>query len=371
MNRHPLGDLASVFLFVGGCGLIGGGSLLRPPSHETLSHEARPLAPFPPLKSTDDLKRFPDRFEAFLQDRLLGREALLHLHATFKVHILGVSSSPKVILGSDGWLFFDASTDAIQRPNITPHQQAQSWLDSLQRWRDWCQRRQIRYFLVLIPEKQSVYPDKLPPERQPPQPESAAEHFRRLAPSVLGDAFLDLLPPLQQAKTQKRVFFQTDTHWNDDGAWVGYAALADRLGLEAIPTTAMDEVLVPEFIGDLARMLHLPRSPRETIRLWRMRQPRATRRQVEVPLDRRWHSPRTIDPEVWVTGDASRPRGAIFHDSFAERLWRPLLAEHFAEMVFAPAVIPDPQVIERFQPEIVVHQFVERRINYDQPVAPP
>jgi len=370
MNMRQVFDLAWTFLFASACLLIGWVSITHPTPMDKLVHEARPLTPFPPLQNIDDWKRFPERFEAYFEDRLVCRESLLNWHATIKVRGLGVSSSPKVILGEDGWLFFDASQEPHRVVSDSPIAQAQLWLESLQNWQKWCERRQIHYVVVLIPEKQSVYEEKLPPAHRPPQPKSAVDLFREIAPQQLGESYLDLLPELRKTKTIRPLYFRTDTHWNDDGAFVGYDALARRLGLDPMANTNLIEETVTGFEGDLARMLHLPQPLTETIRLWRLRTPRAARQSLEVPLDSRLHSPRTLAPQVWSTKDANKPRGVLFHDSFAVRLWLPLLAEHFDELVYAPAMAPDPQIIDRFRPAVVIHQMVERRINFHIPVSP-
>src|SRR5438045_7216241 len=48
---------------------------------------------------------YPTRFETALSDHLAGREALVGWHARLKVNGLRVSPTPRVWLGTDGWLF--------------------------------------------------------------------------------------------------------------------------------------------------------------------------------------------------------------------------------------------------------------------------
>src|SRR4029077_10039045 len=45
---------------------------------------------------------------------------------------------------------------------------------------------------------------------------------------------LDLRPALQQAKPSERLYHRTDTHWNDRGAYVAYAAILSSL-TDALP----------------------------------------------------------------------------------------------------------------------------------------
>lgn len=364
-------DVLVVSGFFAFCSVMGVLSLVQSPDHGSFIREGRAPSPFPELQKAQDARRFPARFESYFQDRLAFRQTLLNAHAAIRVWGLGVSSSPKVIVGTDGWLFLDPSSEA-QGVNSAPADvRARRWLECLQQWRDWCASRGIRFLFVLVPEKQTVYPDKLPASHRPPQPALAADHLRRLAPPMLSESFLDLTPVLREASRDRGVYFRTDTHWNDEGGWLGYDTIARRLGFTPISANALLSKLVPNFEGDLARMLHLPRPETEITRTLHYPAAKARLRDEAVPLDPRWHSPRSIQPEVWGVDDRQLPRGVMFHDSFAQRVVIPRLAEHFHTLVYAPSVAPDPKVIERFAPQVVVQQLVERRINHHDPIAPP
>jgi hypothetical protein len=118
-------------------------------------------------------------------------------------------------------------------------------------------------------------------------------------------------------------------------------------------------------------MLHLADPPTEQVVSLTPRIRRARKLDVSVPLDPRLHSPTHIPPQAWGTGDRSLPRGVIFHDSFAERLLLPLLAEHFEVLAYAPSASLDRAVVERFKPDVVIQQVVERKINRHHPLLPP
>lgn len=360
-----------VLVFFALCSVMGALSLIQPPDQESFSREGRAPSPFPEWQTVRDVRRFPARFENFFQDRLAFREAFLSGYAAIKVWGLGVSSSAKVIVGSDGWLFLDPSSESPGGTSVPAEVRARRWVNSLQRWRDWFESRGIRFVFVLTPEKETIYPEKLPAWHRPPQPAQAAHFVRQFAPPVLGDSFLDLFPLLQQARHDREVYFRTDTHWNDDGGWLGYGAIARRLGFTPVSADSLSIEIVPNFEGDLARMLHLPKPNTEMTRTLHYRRARAKRRELAVPLDPRRHSPRTIQPEVWGVDDPGLPRGVMFHDSFAQRMVIPLLAEHFHTLVYAPSIAPDPNVIDRFVPGLVVQQLVERRINHHDPIDPP
>src|SRR6185436_13342117 len=133
--------------------------------------------------------------------------------------------------------------------------------------RDWLAARGIGYVVVVVPEKFTIYPEYLPAwiARSPlPSP------YDRVRAAVERDGrvtFVDLRAPLLAAKARERLYFQTDSHWNYNGAVVGYAelmrAVQQALAPGALPTIAPAPrpVYVPGvdyYSGDLVQMLGLP-----------------------------------------------------------------------------------------------------------------
>jgi len=363
-------DISLIVAFLGITTGLGAWSLLRPADAASLAREQRTPAPRPPLRGVDDLKKLPGRFDEYFNDRLALRDDMLNFHACVKVDVLGVSSSPKVIFGRDGWLYFNEATEDIGGSRDA-HGQAATWADSLAVRQSYLDRRGIKYVIALTPEKHEVHPEGLPGYVAEPQPASAA---RRLE-SVDGLSMIGLRDVLRSARASRSLYYRTDTHWNDDGAYFGYRALVEWLAvqfptIQPIPRERFDAVTITGFSGDLARMLHLPTPPSEDIIALRLRDARARRLEVQVPLDPRLLSPAHGVPQAWGTSDKSLPRGIIFHDSFAEGLWLPLLAEHFETLVYAPSPSLDPALVELFRPHVVMQQIVERKINRHVPMLP-
>jgi hypothetical protein len=357
---------------------VGIASFVREPDRESLAKENRTAAPLPEVKDEHDLKKFPERFDRFFNDRLVERETLLSAHAVAKVRGLGVSSSDKVLLGRDGWLFLN---EASENPDYHPKtlEQYLAWARTAMIRAQWLEQQHIDYLFVLTPEKHTIYPEFLPPAYGRPRPRTPAERLAGWQWGSLGSLndprFLRLDDVLLAAKKERQVYFRTDTHWNDEGAYVAYVEIVRRLadkhaGMTPLPRERFDEDRVQAFPGDLGRMLHLPDPPAEPAVFLKLREPRARKMEMDVPLDPRLHSPTHLAPQVWGTGDKSLPRGVIFHDSFAERVLLPLLAEHFELLVYAPTHALDPAVIERFKPDVVIQQLNERRVNRYPPLLP-
>jgi hypothetical protein len=94
--------------------------------------------------------------------------------------------------------------------------------------------------------------------------------------------------------------------------------------------------------GDLRRLLGLPGAGDETYTMLRPRGP----------------------------DGAAGPRAVLFHDSFADPLYRELLAGPCARLAAVPARQLDAVTIERERPDVVVLLFVERALQAETPRGP-
>jgi alginate O-acetyltransferase complex protein AlgJ len=366
-------DRAVICLFLAGIVGFGAMSLAGPADVHSLARENRKPAE-PPQLGLDykALKKAPGQIEEFFNDRIAFRERLLRWHAAVRFE-LGASPTEKALIGRDGWLFLnEPKAESLTGRPPAIEDQFQMWLESFRKRADWLARRGIAYVVVPAPDKHSIYPEFLPDgARITPSP-SAADLLRERFKGEPYLEFVDLRPALKNTKAERPVYFRTDTHWNEDGAYAAYRAIVERLARRWPKLAPLDRAAFVErtasFTGDLTRMMRLPHEQEEETISLQLRNPRARRLDLPVPLDPRLHSPKHIPPQAWGTGDRSLPRAVFFHDSFAERLLLPLLAEHFEVLVFAPSEVIDPKLIEQFEPDVVIQEMVERKFNWQRPL---
>jgi hypothetical protein len=107
-----------------------------------------------------ELFSFPLRYREYFQDHFGLRKRLIQWHGWFKVNLLGVSSSAKVILGKDGWLFYTGENggeveDCRGLKPFTPSQLAE-WERLITVRRQWLQDRGIPLFILLAPNKSTI-----------------------------------------------------------------------------------------------------------------------------------------------------------------------------------------------------------------------
>ena len=109
--------------------------------------------------------------------------------------------------------------------------------------------------------------------------------------------------------------------------------------------------------GDLAQLMALEdRFPEERIEF----APAAPRRAREVPRDpiAESSSAEAVAMECRACGG---PRAIMFQDSFNTNL-APPLAEHFSRVLLVDGARLDPALVERERPDVVIQEFVERKL---------
>src|SRR5437588_3205977 len=122
---RKLESILMISLFMPALALPGLGLLFR--WHVmTEQEENRRLAPFPSLNlNRTTIEGLPEAFTAYFNDNFGFRPTLVHLQAFTKLRLLGVSSSPVVIAGKNGWLFLAREYSATGQHLVPPYSETQ------------------------------------------------------------------------------------------------------------------------------------------------------------------------------------------------------------------------------------------------------
>jgi alginate O-acetyltransferase complex protein AlgJ len=360
-------DLVLIGLFVAAIGLPLAARLTGLDGAD--GSENRLLKQRPPLRlEATALNQFPAQFEAYYNDQF-GFRPLLIRTLSLGRFLLGISTSPQVVIGQGGWLYY--TTEQVGRDYATTRpltpEQLNHWQQALEQRHAWCAARGIRYLFVVAPDKQTIYPEELPAalqrRRVPSRLDQLVDHLRdRDSPVRL----IDLRPALWHAKQQEQIYCTHDTHWNDAGAHAAYlqilAVLAeDRPGLEPWPRGVFDEKHIARGGNDLNQMLSLKGFLEASyLRLVSQRPRQAQRLPVELPA-RGPRRPELNQPFATEHPDQSLPRAIVFRDSFMTAL-APFLSEHFRRAIYVWQCEFDATLVEQEKPDFVIQELVERTL---------
>jgi hypothetical protein len=297
---------------------------------------------------------------------LAARATLTRWHNQLKVFWLRSSPSPKVWLGRGGWLYFDQSAEG---KSLSPHDPAlparlDRWAAVLSARRVWLAGQGVRFLAVVVPEKQSVYPEHLPGAARQFGPTPLDEFLAdcRRDPDL---TVLDLRGPLAAAKQSEPVYLRTDTHWNQAGIYAGYAATVRALALEPLPREAFAIRRGRTAAGDLTRLLGLTGRLAEEYPQWEWRSPPQARAVAAQPAGA--GALAHVRPRAWERDDPALPRVVLLGDSFTGDLYGELLAEHCARLVQVGTYHGAEDLIDRERPDVVICQFAERILQAPPP----
>ncbi|WP_435008876.1 alginate O-acetyltransferase AlgX-related protein [Tundrisphaera lichenicola] len=343
------------------------------PTPHNMEHAPRKRLPrLEPPVSLGSIRQYLRSWKVYLPANFGFRRILLRACNMAELRMFGRFSTPVVLHGQSGWLVYGSGLN-LGAPWSLSVEGLENWRSSLEWRRDWCRARGLPYLLVLVPGPQTIYPETYPSFLTDPPPASRLDQVISYLSEKSDLEILDLRGPLKEARSLGRLYQQTDTHWNDLGAYVGYREIMKRLarwlpGLEATPIDDFDRFEESRLGGDLAGIIGLrdvfgeesgtqllPRLPR-----------RASYPEGSLSTER-MSTVRKMP--LFATGvtQSSMPRAFIIRDSFTTAMI-PFLAEHFSRIVFfwrddhgSYQYFP-ADFIERESPDVVIDEFAENMI---------
>jgi len=319
----------------------------------------------------NNIFKYIKKFYNYYRNDYFARELAIYIYNSIVFDITGDSPVPeKVLLGKDYFLFNSAKNDGNSIADYQGYiELTNEQLESIYIWihsfKEWLNAQGIMFYMVIPPDKHTIYYDKLPDTIKQVNKTTADQIVEYLVARNI--PIIDLRPVLLKEKHNGHdVYFKTDTHWNKLGAYVGYKAILYELskkfkGLEPVKLNINAiNYTKPESKGDLLRMMAIHHFPHY----------------YDVVL----HYPEYYNieypegkeplPKVIATRMHSNnlPRLLMYRDSFGTLL-QPLLSNNFSEAYFLWDYIflekkIDTKMIKKIKPDVVIIEFVERYLKY-------
>jgi len=335
--------------------------------------EKRTLAEFPRLLAEDGKlsPTFGSDLEKWIDDRVGLRVQAKSIQAFIDFKVLNTSPSKDVIVGSDGWFFYAGENNLEFAP--VPRPLAQGELERIKQVQEAIQasmqKRGIKYVLVFIPSKESVYPEYM----------GGGFSVRDTTVDIVADYLqknttipvINLKPDLLEAKKSEQVYYKNDTHWNGLGSYTGYSVIIHGLNDLGFIHSAPEAVTTSPstHVGDLAVMMGgedfllpeaydvIKKSPDHT---------------VEITSGGDYDRLKALmDPEQvshfseYQNTSAEKVKLLIIGDSFFDGLRLPwLLAENFSQVDFVWTRFLKNEYVEQLKPDVVMVEMTERYITF-------
>lgn len=321
--------------------------------------ENRVAASFPDMpKSMRDAQAWPDGVNAWINDHFGFRNLMIYAarRAELTLH-LTPSAVGKAMTGQDGWMFYSGDFALEDYMGVHPYSSdadAMRTVRAIKATNVFLASSGAEVLFAIVPSKSAIYSEHMRTS-VPHRPE-----YTRAATlkSLIGDdpdiLFLD--EAMRAAKTEGMVYFKTDTHWTDLGAYYGYRAIMEGLGLKPLALDHFDQVERDYTEGGLVRMLNLSDVPPERLPFLKAKRDLNTR----VTNDERYRF-QSFNGRVFETKLKNKPTLLLIGDSFSVRLI-PFLEQHFSRIMFLhnQAGQFDPSVLDAYPSDYILVETVDR-----------
>lgn len=170
---------------------------------------------------------FPEQITEYV-DRHFGlRQEMITLNNRIRSSLLGDSGNEKVILGKDGWLFFEETVKDYTGQKLMSDREVFSAAQNLRVLEKAVGEKGGHLYFTVAPNKNSIYGDYMPARYL----KGTENNYGRLRPYLQGmDNYVDLFSVLKRQRGASKgssLYFRLDSHWNNEGALAARNELFD------------------------------------------------------------------------------------------------------------------------------------------------
>jgi alginate O-acetyltransferase complex protein AlgJ len=314
-------------------------------------------------------RSFVHEFDQYYKENFGLRNALFYAFSHWKYYGLGQSPLPeKVVVGKNGWFYLGNSENRVidQHRGLLPFStdMLRAIANRLTMHQQTLARQGKTLYVFVALDSHTIYSENLPDQLLPYARPSRLDQFVQYMSQHTAVPIVDVRDTLLATKNHYRLYYQTDTHWNNAGTLVGCAALLNAIR-PARPT--LERLALPNYKiekqrglgGDLVSLFMLQKKIKDSVYyditpIARLKaQPTDT-----IP------NPLGGYPSYRFSGlDSRQPRLLLVGDSFSHSLMD-YLPGYFSASYFIRSRHLDPKLIQSERPDVVVVEIVERNLNW-------
>ena len=328
-------------------------------------NEKRILSKYESLEF-DEIDSFPNMFTNFFNDHFGLRSMFISTNNYVKTVNFGISSTKKVILGDNDWLFYNdhnSLQDHLGNISLSDGQLNKISLNLLKR-KAYLKARGIEYFVAFLPDKMGVYSSDLPAKYKTVDTTRIDQLIDFVADK--GIKIIDVRSQfLKAAKFGKQLYQKNDSHWNKNGGLIASQVIIDNIKKKM--NTIRDPYSSEDYEraekkkrgGDLSNLLGLYdflAGKKFDYKLKDKSNPKKNIVEPKYAIYKKEYK-RTFIHER----DINTPKLLVFNDSFISYI-HGFLGDYFSRSVYVWSHDFRKDFIEIEKPDVVLHMFVERSI---------
>lgn len=320
------------------------------------------------------------RLDDLFTSNLPGRRTLVQLRNQAKFRFFRISGHPMVQIGKDGWLMWcdDATLKSFKREDLFNRDELHQWQLVLDDCALWARRNHSEFAFIITPDKFTTYRAFAPQGLAHNSGKSRADQFVEYMSKHSKAKVIDLRPVLQKGRESEKVFYTTDTHWNEYGAFLGYSEIVKRLPRLCVvkPLTLKDFTIEHAQFndGDIAASADIAGVAPDVSPVLRPHFQQSFKIAKDSHLkELRLKGSRSLNrlTKMLITEQQSTslPKLLVFHDSFT--MWlEPYLSHHARRAVYDWSDQIDIRLLRTEKPDVVLYEMTERFLTSPPPTVP-
>lgn len=188
-----------------------------------LSDENRGANQYIPLFANHHFNlQYGPQLESWFNDHFNGRRQLMRLNTRIQKMNRVISNKLAIFDTHTNWIFNKSQTNQIVFPDYN-----QPLLDSLENFHQFLSKNGISFYLFIVPSKTDVYAKYVPGYKKIP-PIQNEEQINFLQKNASFPVIFPL-DELIKGADKDFVFFKTEHHWTEWGAYIGYKSLVEEI----------------------------------------------------------------------------------------------------------------------------------------------
>ena len=311
--------------------------------------EMRDVSDIPQFINDDKTlnENFDSEISDYLSVNMPIRNIAIRIKSAVMATIFNSSSEDDVIIGKDGWYYFNDTIDEYIGANLLSDRSILNVVDTVVQMQEYCNDNSIKFVFTVAPNKNTLYPENMPIRYV----KSDINNYNRLCEQLKNSNVNYVDFSLLNTYSDEPLYYATDSHWNTEGAIIAYNQILDSIEKPHEDYSGIKRTSA-EKLGDLTKMLYPDGGVAEveSVPDFKYGFNYATRLKSEE------------DIKIRTVNENGSESLLMFRDSFTNSLL-PLLAETYETAFFSRAVPCDLSLTEVENFDTVIYEIVQRNIE--------
>lgn len=316
---------------------------------ENIGSQKQNLAEFPKFTVEGKVNlSFTNELSDYITQSVAYHDKIISANAYLRNKLFKSSSQSQVITGSDGVLYFNETVNDYLGIESLNERELFNICDTLSQMERYCKANSIAFAFTVAPNKNTLYNADMPKRYK----KSEQSNLDRLTPKLQqsGINYVDMRQAFSELEDM--YYYKTDTHWNTQGAVIGYETLMSSLYDDYFSFKDVPCTVKTEHRGDLGEMLY----------------PGFDYTETENTLDYDFNYTtigkfKSADDIIIRTKNPNGEHSLLmFRDSFGIALF-PLMAENFENVYYSRQVPVNLTIAKNGGNDTVIYEIVERNLK--------